>query len=69
MPSDEADYLGPYPAGFKNDPDDSTPLPAAVFDALVAQLRDYRDAVSAIYPGQVVRAAFLTGQGRLVEPF
>ncbi len=37
--------------------------------ALVAQLRDYRDAVSAIYPGQVVRAAFLTGQGQLVEPF
>ncbi len=36
---------------------------------LVEQLRNYRDAVRAIYPGQVVRAAFLTGQGRLVEPF
>jgi len=36
---------------------------------LVEQLHNYRDAVRAIYPGQVVRAAFLTGQGRLVEPF
>ena len=34
---------------------------------LRAQLRDYRDAVQAIYPGQVVRAAFLTAQGAMVE--
>jgi ATP-dependent helicase/nuclease subunit A len=34
---------------------------------LRAQLRDYRDAVQAIYPGQVVRAAFLTAQGAVVE--
>ena len=34
---------------------------------LMAQLNRYRDAVQAIYPGQAVRAAFLTGQGDLVE--
>ena len=34
---------------------------------LVQQLRDYRAAVQAIYPGDVVKAAFLTGQGALVE--
>ncbi len=34
--------------------------------ALVAQLGEYRAAVQAIYPGAVVRAAFLTGQGVLV---
>jgi len=34
---------------------------------LVAQLRSYRDAVQAIYPGDTVRAAFLTAQGALVE--
>jgi hypothetical protein len=27
----------------------------------------YRDAVQAVYPGQAVRAAFLTAQGRLLE--
>ncbi|MCY7371257.1 MAG: PD-(D/E)XK nuclease family protein, partial [Polaromonas sp.] len=35
--------------------------------ALVAQLLAYRAAVAAIYPAAVVRAAFLTGQGELVE--
>jgi ATP-dependent helicase/nuclease subunit A len=35
--------------------------------ALVEQLRAYRMAVQAIYPHDVVRAAFLTGQGALVE--
>ena len=34
---------------------------------LLDQLSSYRDAVQAIYPDQVVRAAFLTGQGRVVE--
>jgi len=34
---------------------------------LVAQLRRYREAVAAANPGGQVRAAFLTGQGRLVE--
>ena len=34
---------------------------------LRAQLRYYRDAVQAIYPDQVVRAAFLTAQGAVVE--
>ena len=33
---------------------------------LMAQLNRYRDAVQAIYPGQAVRAAFLTGPGDLV---
>jgi ATP-dependent helicase/nuclease subunit A len=32
---------------------------------LVAQLGAYRDAVQAIYPNEVVNAAFLTGQGKL----
>ncbi len=34
---------------------------------LVNQLQTYRDAVRAIYPDAAVRAAFLTGAGRLVE--
>ncbi len=34
---------------------------------LMAQLREYRDAVQAIYPNDVVRAAFFTGQGTVVE--
>ncbi|WP_422849273.1 UvrD-helicase domain-containing protein [Acidovorax sp. M14] len=34
--------------------------------ALVAQLERYRDAVSALMPGEAVHAAFLTGDGRLV---
>ena len=34
---------------------------------LMTQLRDYRAAVQAIYPGDVVRAAFLTAGGALVE--
>ena len=35
--------------------------------ALMAQLRQYRAAVRLIYPGTVVRAAFLTGRGTVVE--
>ena len=35
--------------------------------ALVEQLREYRMAVQAIYPHDMVSAAFLTGQGALVE--
>ncbi len=35
-------------------------------DALRAQLQRYRDAVALAYPGADVRAAFLTGQGKLV---
>jgi ATP-dependent helicase/nuclease subunit A len=34
--------------------------------ALQAQLADYRRAVAALVPGQLVRAAFITGQGQLV---
>ncbi|MEY4882948.1 MAG: hypothetical protein RIS34_802 [Pseudomonadota bacterium] len=34
---------------------------------LVAQLQNYRAAVEAIYPGETVKAAFLTAQGVLVE--
>lgn len=34
--------------------------------ALVAQLERYREAVSALMPGEAVHAAFLTGNGRLV---
>jgi len=34
--------------------------------ALIAQLNRYRDAVREAYPGETVRAAFLTGQGELV---
>jgi ATP-dependent helicase/nuclease subunit A len=34
--------------------------------ALIAQLSRYRDAVREAYPGETVRAAFLTGQGELV---
>ena len=32
---------------------------------LVAQLTNYRNAVQAIYPGQTVKAAFLSAQGTL----
>ena len=35
--------------------------------ALVKQMQNYLDAVRAIYPDAAVRAAFLTGAGRLVE--
>jgi ATP-dependent helicase/nuclease subunit A len=35
---------------------------------LVAQLRQYLDAVQAVYPNALVRAAFLTASGGLVEP-
>jgi ATP-dependent helicase/nuclease subunit A len=35
--------------------------------ALVAQLRVYRSAVRTIYPGATVKAAFLTGQGVVLE--
>ena len=35
--------------------------------ALVNQLQNYRNAVRAVYPEAAVRAAFLTGAGRLVE--
>ena len=35
--------------------------------ALVAQLGAYRDAVRALQPGDAVRAAFITGQGEVVE--
>ena len=35
--------------------------------ALVAQLQAYRSAVQQIYPGATVKAAFLTGQGTVVE--
>ena len=35
--------------------------------ALVAQLRSYREAVQAAYPGATVRAAFLSASGRLFE--
>ena len=34
---------------------------------LVQQMLIYREAVQAIYPGEVVKAAFLTGQGDMVE--
>jgi ATP-dependent helicase/nuclease subunit A len=34
---------------------------------LLAQLRRYRQAVAQANAGAVVKAAFLTGQGRLVE--
>ena len=34
--------------------------------ALTAQLQRYREAVQGAYPGETVRAAFLTGQGELV---
>ena len=35
--------------------------------SLRMQLHTYRDAVQSLYPGDVVRAAFLTGQGGLEE--
>ena len=41
------------------------PAPSAT-PALIAQLQRYRDAVQDAYPGETVRAAFLTGQGELV---
>ena len=47
--------------------DYKTNLAPALDPELVAQLSRYRSAVQAIYPSQVVRAAFLTGQGDLVE--
>jgi ATP-dependent helicase/nuclease subunit A len=34
---------------------------------LIAQLQRYREAVSQAHPGATVRAAFLTGQGELVD--
>ena len=34
---------------------------------LVEQLQGYRDAVQTIYPDATVKAAFLTGQGDLIE--
>jgi len=36
-------------------------------EALLAQIRRYARAISALYPGQPVRAAFLTPQGRMIE--
>ena len=36
-------------------------------EELLAQLRGYRAAVQAASPGQTVRAAFLSAQGRLEE--
>ncbi len=36
---------------------------------LLEQLRNYRKAVEQIYPGAIVKAAFLTGQGAVVEVF
>jgi ATP-dependent helicase/nuclease subunit A len=33
---------------------------------LIEQLRRYRTAVQTAYPGEAVKAAFLTGQGKLV---
>ena len=35
--------------------------------ALVAQMRAYRAALQLIYPGAIVKAAFLTGLGTVVE--
>jgi ATP-dependent helicase/nuclease subunit A len=37
-------------------------------DTLLRQLETYRAAVASIYQGQVVRSAFLTANGALVEP-
>jgi ATP-dependent helicase/nuclease subunit A len=34
--------------------------------ALIAKMRQYRDAVANAHPGAAVKAAFLTGQGKLV---
>ena len=34
---------------------------------LVAKMQQYRAAVQQVYPGSVVKAAFLTGQGAVVE--
>jgi len=36
--------------------------------SLLKQLHTYRTAVSSIYPDRVVRAAFLTSAGVLIEP-
>jgi ATP-dependent helicase/nuclease subunit A len=38
-----------------------------VQDELLAQLRSYRAAVQSIYPGQTVKAAFLSAQGTLED--
>jgi ATP-dependent helicase/nuclease subunit A len=35
--------------------------------ALILKMRTYRAAVQRIYPGSTVKAAFLTGQGTVVE--
>jgi ATP-dependent helicase/nuclease subunit A len=35
--------------------------------ALIVQLQSYRAAVQQIYPDATVKAAFLTGQGTVVE--
>ena len=37
-------------------------------ESLLLQLQSYRDAVQRVYPCAVVRAAFLGGQGALIEP-
>ena len=37
-------------------------------ESLLLQLQSYRDAVQRVYPGAVVRAAFLSGRGALIEP-
>ena len=37
-------------------------------DTLRNQLADYREAVMRLHPQETVRAAFLTAQGKLVEP-
>jgi ATP-dependent helicase/nuclease subunit A len=35
---------------------------------LLAQMRSYRDAVAAAYPGAPLRLAFINAEGRLIEP-
>ncbi len=37
-------------------------------ETLRSQLADYRAAIKRLYPQETVRAAFLTAQGKLVEP-
>ncbi len=37
-------------------------------ETLRSQLADYREAVKRLHPQETVRAAFLTAQGKLVEP-
>jgi ATP-dependent helicase/nuclease subunit A len=34
---------------------------------LIEKMRQYRSGVQGVYPGEEVRCAFLTGQGRLIE--